>query len=438
MEVCSIILFLKLWKVLLFPLFLLRKIIIGIGKMSKEHDYQKAMQKHHRKQELRKARKKARPNAAPDKPRQKDWSQFQDDEWDMEGFYEEERVMPRGAVERRKAVRQIVNSFPVVNGANLEKEPTTDQDADFLQGTVIEVTAGQCKVAVNGRNHDCFIRGALMTQERGYSNVLAVGDFVEISLGSDDRGVVESVLPRRSLLARTAASFVGKASGQRQIVAANVDRVMIVSSWRKPQFWPELIDRYLIAAERNDLEAVICVNKIDLIEDQAEFDAALKPYRDLGYVVLLTSAEEKIGIQTLTEFLTGEIAVLAGMSGVGKSSLLSEVQPGLNLKALEVGERGKNKNQGRHTTRMATYYPLSGGGAVIDTPGIRDFGLSGLRRDEIKLYYPEFEDLAPECSFSDCNHWQELDCAVRAAVQSGGVSQLRYKNYVQIIESMQD
>jgi ribosome biogenesis GTPase len=240
------------------------------------------------------------------------------------------------------------------------------------------------------------------------------------------------------VLGPAAASFVGKASGQRQVMAANIDRVLIVSSWRKPKFWPELIDRYLIAAERNQLEAVICVNKIDLIEDQAEFDADLKPYRDLGYVVLTTSAEEKSGIRTLTEFLTGEITVLAGLSGVGKSSLLSSVQPGLNLKALEVGERGKNKNQGRHTTRMATYYPLSGGGAVIDTPGIRDFGLTGLRRDDIRSFYPEFSDLAQECSFSDCLHMREPDCGVRAAVESGGVSKIRYKNYVQILEGMQN
>ena len=138
-----------------------------------------------------------------------------------------------------------------------------------------------------------------MIQESGYSNVVAVGDYVEISIEADGRGVVENVLPRDSILARTASSQVGKASGQRQVVAANVDRVLIVAAWRKPNFWPELVDRYLIAAERNQLEAVICVNKIDLVEDQTEFEATLKPYRDLGYIVLSTSAEEKIGINTL-------------------------------------------------------------------------------------------------------------------------------------------
>jgi ribosome biogenesis GTPase len=403
--------------------------------MSKEQKYQKGMQKQIRKQELKKARKKARPNAAPNKPRHKDWDQFQDDEWDMEGFYQEERVMPKGHQERRKVVSQMISKPVAVE--DKEEDFDTNQSIETLQGTVIEVTSGQCKVAVDGKNIDCFIRGALMTIERGYSNVLAVGDYVEVSLASDGRGVVENVLPRSSVLARTASSFVGKASGQRQIVAANVDRVLIVAAWRKPKFWPELVDRYLIAAERNQLEAVICVNKIDLVEDQAEFEATLKPYRDLGYIVLTSSAEEKTGINILTEFLTGEITVLAGLSGVGKSSLLSEVQPGLNLKALAVGERGKNKNQGRHTTRMATYYPLSEGGAVIDTPGIRDFGLTGLSREEIKLFYPEFNDLAAECSFRDCLHLYEPDCAVRNSIGDRVVSQLRYESYIKILEGMQ-
>jgi ribosome biogenesis GTPase len=406
--------------------------------MDKVQKYKKGMQKHLRKQELRKARKKSRPNAAPDKPRHKDWSRYQDDDWDMEGFYEDERVMPKGYEERRKAVNEMINNPNAAQNAETNQSFDSELSEDILQGTVIEVTSGQCKVAVDGDNINCYIRGSLMIQERGYSNVVAVGDYVEVSVESDGRGVIESVLPRRSVLARTAASFVGKASGQRQVVAANVDRVLIVASWRKPQFWPELVDRYLIAAERNQLEAVICVNKIDLIEDQAEYEAMLKPYRDLGYIVLATSAKEKIGINTLSEFLSGDVTVLAGLSGAGKSSLLSVVQPGLDLKALKVGERGKNKNQGRHSTRMSTYYPLNVGGAVIDTPGIRDFGLTGLSRDEIKMFYPEFTRLAAECSFRDCLHLHEPDCAVRRGVGNGVVSQLRYENYAKIVDSIEN
>jgi ribosome biogenesis GTPase len=373
----------------------------------------------------------------PAKPRKKDWDRYQDEDWDMEGFYEAEPVMPRGHNERRKEVNQIIKSAPPLWNQEVDEPAADAPDEDVVQGTVTEVTSGRCKVSHNGSIVDCSVRGSLFTIESGYTNVVAVGDRVNLHMEADGRGVVEEVLPRRSILARTAASFVGQASGQRQIVAANVDRVLIVASWRKPKFWPELVDRYLIAAERNQLEAVICVNKIDLIEDQEEFEKTLKPYRDLGYLVLATSAQDQIGITTLREFLLGEVTVLAGMSGVGKSSLLSEVQPGLNLKALAVGERGKNKNQGRHTTRVATYYPLSGGGAVIDTPGIRDFGLTGLERSEIKDYYPEFADLAAECSFHDCTHLHEPNCAVSRSAGNGAVSQLRYENYVKIMESMQ-
>jgi ribosome biogenesis GTPase len=406
--------------------------------MPKQHDYQKELQKHVRKQQLSKARKKARPNASPDKPRQRNWEQFQDEEWDLEGFYEEERVMPKGHDERRRQVREMIKK-PVVHNADL---PSEDSDQglvpNLLTGTVIETTSGRCKVSADRETIDCFLRGNLQKEEHGYSNVVAVGDQVAFKLESDGRGVVENVLPRHSVLSRTAGSTFGRASGQRQIVAANIDRVLIVASWRKPNFWPELLDRYLIAAERNQLEAVICVNKIDLIEDHQEFESTLKPYRDLGYVVLSTSAEEKSGISTLREFINGGVSVLAGLSGVGKSSLLSAIQPGLNLKTLEVGTRGKNKDQGRHTTRMASYYPLSGGGAVIDTPGIRDFGLSGLGREEIKSFYPEFTALSTDCAFHDCLHLSEPVCGVRQGVNRGTVSQLRYENYTKIIDCIQD
>ncbi len=145
-----------------------------------------------------------------------------------------------------------------------------------------------------------------------------------------------------------------------------------------PHIWPELIDRYLIAAARNELEAVICVNKIDLVEDQSELEETIQPYRDAGYQVILTSAETGAGVDQLRELLLGSTTVFAGLSGVGKSSLLSQIQPGLKLRALTVGERGKNRNQGRHTTTMATMYPLKEGGALIDTPGIREFGLAFL------------------------------------------------------------
>jgi ribosome biogenesis GTPase len=404
--------------------------------MPKQHNYQKELEKHVRKQNFRNARKKVRPNAAPDKPRQRNWDEYADDDWDMEGFYEAERIMPKGHTEQRKEISKIVKTLPTDRRVEGKADEIEVLDDDLTIGRVIEVTSGQCTVAIDGNDISCSVRGSLQVEEKGYSNVVAVGDQVAVQIEADGRGVVEKVLPRKNVLARTASSFIGQASGRRQVVAANLDRVLIVASWREPQFWPELIDRYLIAADRNDLEAVICVNKIDLIEDQKGFETTIKPYRDLGYMILMTSAQDGVGIPNLRGLLTGAVTVLTGMSGVGKSSLLSAVQPGLNLKALSVGTCGKNKNQGRHTTRMATYYPLSGGGAVIDTPGIRDFGLAGLAETDIRHFYPEFTELAPECSFRDCLHLHEPDCAVRAAAGNGHVSMLRYENYTKIMESM--
>ncbi len=215
-----------------------------------------------------------------------------------------------------------------------------------------------------------------------------------------------------------------------------MDRVLIVASWRKPSFWPELVDRYLIAAERNHLEAVICVNKVDLVEDEIELEETLHPYRTAGYQVILTSAETCVGIDLLRELLIGSSTVFTGLSGVGKSSLLSKVQPGLSLRALSIGQRGKNRNQGRHTTTMASLYPLKEGGAVIDTPGIREFGLAFLEKQELASFYPEIALAAVECEFSDCSHTHEPKCGVKHAVADGAVSQMRYDSYQKILGSL--
>jgi ribosome biogenesis GTPase len=315
-----------------------------------------------------------------------------------------------------------------------DSQDPTDEDIPF--GMVIEVSAGQCKVKLEGEVIDCNLRGSLKMEETGFSNVIAVGDQVRISQNGTAVSVVEEVLPRRSFLARQDSTNRGQAAGLRQIIAANIDRVLIVASWREPNFWPELVDRYLITAQRNNLEAVICINKIDLIQDQTDFEATIKPYQDLGITILQTSAEKKIGIEALKGLLTGQATVLAGMSGVGKSSLLSTVQDGLNLRALSVGQRGMNRNQGRHTTTIATLYELEDGGAVVDTPGIRGFGLVGLASDELAGYYPEMTAVSGACKYNNCTHLSEPDCAVQKAVSAGDISQLRYENYQKIYETL--
>ena len=405
--------------------------------MPKVKNHQKAMEKAIRKKQLSKTKNKMRPNAAPKKPRQKGWMKYGEDDWDEIGFEQNERIMPVGTQEVRKEIEKVSLGEQVHKAHMIsDDEPEPSDDDGFLQGMVVEVFAGQCKVKLADQVLDCHLRGSLKMAETGFSNVIAVGDQVKISQDGTDIGVVEEILPRRSMLARQDSSPKGAAAGLRQLVAANIDRVLIVAAWREPNFWPELVDRYLITAQRNNLEAVICVNKIDLIEDQAEFEATIKPYQDLGISILQTSAEEEVGIEALKTLLSGQTTVLAGMSGVGKSSLLSAVQTGLNLKALSVGERGMNRNQGRHTTTVATLYELDNGGAVIDTPGIRGFGLVGLVPGELASLYPEMVALSDGCKYNNCTHLNEPDCAVQEAVQTGKVSQLRYENYQKIYETL--
>jgi ribosome biogenesis GTPase len=200
--------------------------------------------------------------------------------------------------------------------------------------------------------------------------------------------------------------------------------------------WPELIDRYLIAAARNKLIPLICVNKIDLAEAEGSLvgcRAALEPYRQLAYQVIFASALTGEGIDNLREALRGRITALAGLSGVGKSSLLTAVQPDLQLRTSTVSEFS---GEGRHTTTQVSMLPLAMGGFVVDTPGIREFGLSGLSKRDLIHFYPDLTALAPACRFADCSHRHEPGCAVKTAVVRGRVSATRYDNYQKIYESL--
>jgi ribosome biogenesis GTPase len=212
-----------------------------------------------------------------------------------------------------------------------------------------------------------------------------------------------------------------------------VDQLLIVLSWRDPVIWLELIDRNLIAAQRYDLIPIICVNKIDLAEDMAICRASLQPYLDLGHRVLFTCALTGQGVDKLREVLRGQATVLVGLSGVGKSSLLSAVQPGLELRTGQVSEYS---GQGRHTTAQVVLHRLEMGGFVVDTPGIREFGLSGLKQSELARFYPEIAAVAGGCRFDDCAHIYEPGCAVKAAVQQGRVSATRYHSYKKIYHTL--
>jgi ribosome biogenesis GTPase len=380
---------------------------------------------------MRQVRKKIKRNRKPKRVRRRDWMPDSlDDLGGIDDLPQSERIMPRGERERRQTL--MAAALETLEEATTTDEPTasTPERAD-QRGVVVEVSSSLCRVDLSGRSLVCGIRGSLSAEDSGFTNVVAVGDEVIVSEDGSDRGVVEAVLPRRTVLARPDVFY----SHLQQVIAANVDQVLIVASWREPHLWPELIDRYLITAERNDLAPIICVNKIDLAEDVAVCHAALRPYLDLGYRVLFSSVITGEGVNKLRRLLRGKTTVLAGLSGVGKSSLLTAVQPDLQLRT---GEISDYRRQGRHTTTQMTLLKLETGGAVVDTPGIREFGLSGLRRAELVNFYPEIAALQGDCRFSNCSHTHEPDCAVRAAVGQGLVSATRYHNYKKIFHTLPD
>jgi ribosome biogenesis GTPase len=218
-----------------------------------------------------------------------------------------------------------------------------------------------------------------------------------------------------------------------QVIVANADQLLIISSWRDPHIWLELVDRYLIAAERYNLLPIICVNKIDLAESVETPQATLQPYQDLGYRVIFTSALTGKGVGKLRKVLSQRTSVLAGLSGVGKSSLLAAVQPGLELR---IGQVNEQSGEGRHTTTQVVMHRLERGGFVVDTPGIREFGLSELRQEELARFYPEIVAVSGACRFGNCSHMHEPGCAVKAAAHKGSISVDRYHSYQKIYATL--
>jgi ribosome biogenesis GTPase len=336
--------------------------------------------------------------------------------------------MPRDEQSRRAALEFLASQ---VLSATIDDAFWLEQAAGtpYQLGVVVEVGRGLCRVALDSQSILCDVRGSLTAEGTGYSNIVAVGDRVLASLPAEGHGLVEEVLPRRSGLARPDPFY----RHLKQIIAANVDQLLIVASWREPHIWLGLIDEYLIAAARNNLAAVICLNKIDLARDVAECRALLQPYADLNYQLLFTSVVTGVGLKVLKTRLHNKTTVLAGLSGVGKSSLISAVDEKLDLKTATVSER---LGEGRHTTTQARLWPLTNGGYVVDTPGIREMGLQGLGQADLIEFYPEIAEAAAGCRFSDCSHAHEPGCAVRAAVAAGAIAQWRYDNYLKIYSQL--
>jgi ribosome biogenesis GTPase len=293
-----------------------------------------------------------------------------------------------------------------------------------LRGLIIRSQSGFYTVETETGNLICQLRGRLK-QGRRKGDIVAVGDWVKLSPLPDGSGIIEEVEPRQRLLSRIAPTPRGE---YQQIIVANLDQAVFVFACTKPGLRPGMLDRFLVVAEKQAIPVLIVANKVDLVGiSQAE--ALFSHYEALGYSLIYSSAKTRAGIPELAEMLHGKISVFAGPSGVGKSSLLNAIQPGLGLAVRSVSDLTE---KGRHTTVVRQLFPLSGGGYVADTPGLKAMALWDIRPEELDGYFPELRRLVDDCQFNDCTHTHEPGCAVLAALKRGEIHPERYASYVRM------
>ena len=305
------------------------------------------------------------------------------------------------------------------------------EDDQLSTGTITKIEAVACMVHDGERSYRCAARDRLLESDTAQSNPLAVGDRVKFRVLDEDaaEGVVEDVLPRESKLSRAPPHD----SRREKVIVANVDRLLIVTSVRQPPLNLSIIDRYLIAAARGGVTPALCINKIDLADDEDEYARVVDIYREEGLDVATTSAETGAGMEGLKELLKDTTTVFAGHSGVGKSSLLNRLQPDLDLRTGQLSPGGK----GKHCTSTTSLLRLDFGAYVVDTPGIREFTLWDLEKREVPRYFPGILELSHDCRMPDCTHTHEPDCAVKEAVEKGEYPEDRYDSYCRILETVE-
>ena len=290
--------------------------------------------------------------------------------------------------------------------------------------TVVRATGSWYDVLHDGETVRCRIRGRLRLKGVRSTNPVVVGD--EVACEADEGGdyVIADILPRRNYVIRRASNL----SKESHIIAANVDQAFLVVSLYRPATPTEFVDRFLVTCEAYKVPVTILLSKLDLqdAEAVAEFRAV---YEGAGYRVLEVSVREGRGVEEVRELLAGRTTLVSGNSGVGKSTLIQAIDPSLDIRTGEISE---SHHKGRHTTTFSTMYPLAGGGAVIDTPGIKGFGLIDIDEAELWHYFPEMMRVAPACRFYNCTHTHEPGCAVTEAVKAGEIAWPRYESYLKI------
>lgn len=300
-------------------------------------------------------------------------------------------------------------------------------DTARIEGTVISSTGSWYEVATTNGTLNCRIRGRLRLKGIRSTNPVVVGDRVVVEPDGESSAIVE-IIPRRNYVIRRASNL----SKESHIIAANIDHALLIVTLHSPTTPREFVDRFLVTCEAYKVPVTIVLGKADKLVDEyreeaEEFEAI---YRDAGYEVLHLSSTTGEGVEIIRKMLRDNTTLVAGNSGVGKSTLVSTIDPSLDIRTGEISE---SHHKGKHTTTFSTMYPIEGG-YIIDTPGIKGFGLIDIESRELCRYFPEMMRLAPDCRFYNCTHTHEPGCAVSEAVKEGRVAWSRYESYLKILD----
>lgn len=285
-----------------------------------------------------------------------------------------------------------------------------------------------------GKEINCKIKGNFRLKGIRTTNPVAVGDIVDVTVNPDGTGFITAIKPRRNYIIRRASNL----SKESHILASNLDYAVLVATLAHPTTSTTFIDRFLATAEAYRVDAILVINKIDMLDDGSDselLDAVAYLYRSIGYKVIELSAKTGVGVDKLRECIEGKISLFSGNSGVGKSSLINSLVPGLDLKTAEISDI---HDTGMHTTTFSEMFRLPGekGGWIIDTPGVRGFGTIEMTRQEVSHYFPEIFETSRECRYGDCTHTGEPGCAVREALENNLIAQSRFNSYLSILDDI--
>ncbi len=352
-----------------------------------------------------------------------------------------------GKMKRKMAIAKDRSKYKKTDQEKYLKSVEKDQAAklskqDWLEGRVLSIMPQGIIVDWQGERISCVLKGLLKKEKTQAKNLVAVGDFVLFEKTAEREGIIGHVKPRRTILSR--ADNLSRR--KEQLIAVNIDQVIITASMVNPPLKSSIIDRYIIATQKGGMQPIIVINKTDLLDNEENYDPilleierelyaeAVKAYAAAGIPLISLSTVQGTGIEELKEAMRDKASVFSGQSGVGKSSLINVIT-GLDLRVGEVVEKTK---KGSHTTTTTQLIPLKFGGWCVDTPGIKSFGIWNLDREEVEGYFSEIHEYGLQCKFTDCTHAHEEQCAVQKALEEEKLSPLRYESYQALRHSVSE